>query len=94
MEAGLTDRGGGGPGREVADAMRRHTALLALTTAAALFLCYREVRSRGGFIGGLAVGALLVGLFAVWSNHCSERGRASARSLPGGSLLKGEDRVE
>jgi hypothetical protein len=48
--------------------------LLALVTAAAVYLSYRELTSgRGGFVGGVAIGFLLVGLVLIGSDFWNSR---------------------
>jgi hypothetical protein len=45
---------------------RRHVWLLSIISIAAAYLSYRELTSRGGFVGGLMIGMLLCSLLVVW----------------------------
>jgi hypothetical protein len=48
--------------------------LLALVTAAAVYLSYRELTSgRSGFVGGVAIGFLLVGLVLMGAEFWNSR---------------------
>lgn len=73
--------------------MPRRATTLALTTAAAIYLALRDAAPHD-LVWSLAVGALLCGLVDLWRDYFYDRGRTTGRSLSGGSLLKGEDRVE
>jgi hypothetical protein len=45
---------------------RRHLWLLSVITISAVYLSYRELTVRGGFVGGLMIGVLLCSLCVVW----------------------------
>ncbi|MGI9106631.1 MAG: hypothetical protein ACR2G4_10325 [Pyrinomonadaceae bacterium] len=45
---------------------RRHIWLLSIITISAVYLSYRELSVRAGFISGMMIGVLLCSLFVVW----------------------------
>jgi hypothetical protein len=45
---------------------RKHVWLLAVITISAVYLAFRELTSRGGFIAGLMLGVLLCSLVILW----------------------------
>ena len=45
---------------------RKHMWLLSVISISAAYLSYRELTSRGGFIGGLMIGVLLASLLVAW----------------------------
>lgn len=45
---------------------RRHVWLLSAITIAAVYLSYRELAVRGGFVSGLMIGVLLCSLCVAW----------------------------
>ncbi|HJR06310.1 MAG TPA: hypothetical protein VJ842_03545 [Pyrinomonadaceae bacterium] len=45
---------------------RKHIWLLALVTISAIYLSYRELSTRGGFVSGLMIGVLLASLCVAW----------------------------
>lgn len=61
--------------------MDKRLSVLLMVSVAAVFLCFREVTMRGGFLGGIAVGILIVWLIIEWSNYFRRRGPGSEESL-------------
>ena len=45
---------------------RKHMWLLSVITISAVYLSYRELSVRAGFVGGLMIGVLLCSLCVVW----------------------------
>jgi hypothetical protein len=45
---------------------RKHVWLLSVVTISAAYLSYRELTTRGGFVGGLMIGLLLCSLLVAW----------------------------
>jgi hypothetical protein len=45
---------------------RKHVWLLSVVTISAAYLSYRELTTRGGFVGGLMIGLLLCSLLVTW----------------------------
>ena len=53
--------------------MYKRAPVLLMMSVAALFLSAREVWGRGSFVGGIAVGMLLVGLVTEWIEYLRPR---------------------
>ena len=53
--------------------MYKRTPVLLMLSVAAAIIAVREIRGPGSFVGGFAVGLLIVGLGVEWFEHLRSR---------------------